>query len=674
MNILFLDSKPDAGRMARLQNRLDSLGIGLVAVQTPDEMLRQIVSRGFTVVVLDLEISRVPVAEAVAMIRRFRPKSRVLCQGSEDQWALVGPALNSMGVRRLLKRPWTVGGLLNLLADEMDDDEPMADPMQELESLGKDIEAWQQEEPEDPSRIAQRVKLQPKRTAVPPPPKSKAREAEHAPEAPKAATKPDYPLKRGEKDPYLRIEVSRDGVTGRLVCYPLEDRYHSMDDVREELAKRKIVHGVDYERLEHLIKSVNQTGEPILGEVVAEGKNSVDGQNGRIEWFVATSVRVNLQEDEAGKINYKDVFEIPCVRTGEKIAKVYEPTEPVDGLSIYGKPLIGKRGKSVKVSPAKGSRFNPDDSSYYAEIDGQVQAKGGKLGVIPVWNVTDDVDLSTGNIEFLGSVIIQGNVMAGFSVKAEGDILVKGLVEGAELKAGGTITVKMGVVANGKGMIEAGENFYAKYCSSAIIRVEKDVTVEDTIMNSDVQAGGKVKVSKNKGSIVGGTVAAQGGIDILNAGSDMGQTTTLIVGEQYFVRDRLVTLSKKIQRQQEQIETLKQSMAPFAGFQDNDPRLGEAQRKSLARIKETMREMLSKVTAMERQKDDAAQGLNRMCHARINVRNVAHPNLKMQVGIAHLKTAKSHTFCSFYEDRQAGEVRLGAYEGKIEKKKVITSK
>ncbi len=660
--------------MARLQNRLDSLGIGLVAVQTPDEMLRLIAVRGFSVVVLDLEISRVPVVEAVAMIRRFRPKSRVLCQGSEDQWALVGPALNSIGVRRFLKRPWTVGGFLNLLADEMDDDQPIADPMQELESLSKDIEAWKIGVPEDPSRIVQSVKLQPKRPSVagPAPPEPEKNTA--APEPPKPSSKPDFPLKRGEKDPYLRIEVSQDGVTGRLVCYPLEEKYHSMDDVREELAKRKIVYGIVYDRLDALIKKVNQTGEPILGDVVAEGKSSVDGQNGRIEWFVPTSVRVNLQEDESGRVNYKDIFEIPCVRTGEKIAKVYEPTEPVDGLSIYGKPLIGKLGKSVKISPAKGVRFNPDDSSYYAEIDGQVQAKGGKLGVIPVWNITDDVDLSTGNIEFLGSVIIQGNVITGFSVKAEGDILVKGLVEGSELKAGGTITVKMGVVANGKGMIEAGENFYTKYCSSAIIRVEKDVTVEDTIMNSDVQAGGKVNVSKNKGSIVGGTVVAQGGIDILNAGSDMGQTTTLIVGEQYFVRERLVTLAKKIQWQQEQIETLKQSIAPFAGFQDDDPRLGETQRKSLAKIKEAMQDMRSRVTAMELQKDDAAQGLNRTCHARINVRNVAHPNLKIQVGIACLKTIKSHTFCSFYEDRQAGEVLLGPYEGKNEKKKVITAK
>ncbi len=40
-----------------------------------------------------------------------------------------------------------------------------------------------------------------------------------------------------------------------------------------------------------------------------------------------------------------------------------------------------------------------------------------------------DIDNSTGDIEYNGDIMVKGNVLAGFSVKAKGDVIVQGLLK-----------------------------------------------------------------------------------------------------------------------------------------------------------------------------------------------------------------------------------------------------
>ena len=83
--------------------------------------------------------------------------------------------------------------------------------------------------------------------------------------------------------------------------------------------------------------------------------------------------------------------------------------------------------------------------------------------------------MASGNIQFDGSVVIQGDVAKGMSVKATGDIEVAGIVEMASLEAGGNITVKSGVIgALGKKdvapqVIKCGQTFQAGYTQNVRI-------------------------------------------------------------------------------------------------------------------------------------------------------------------------------------------------------------
>ena len=59
-----------------------------------------------------------------------------------------------------------------------------------------------------------------------------------------------------------------------------------------------------------------------------------------------------------------------------------------------------------------------------SKIDGHVTCVNGKVFVNNVLEL-ENVDVSTGNIEYQGNVIVNNNVINNFSVKAHGDIEVR---------------------------------------------------------------------------------------------------------------------------------------------------------------------------------------------------------------------------------------------------------
>ncbi|MBW7875201.1 MAG: DUF342 domain-containing protein [Candidatus Cloacimonetes bacterium] len=704
IHVLILDSELNAGVLASLNQRLSELGVVLTRVKTPEEVLKEIAGRGFQVFVCDLAPTKRDLLEFLGLVHRFRPRTRFVVHGPRQGVLEALPKLAAFPGIKPLSKPWTEDEFMTVLALALGDAD-FANQVQEalLASVGElasemmaagtlndtvntsltqkiHVRTARERAQEEAAKIQNQLGrfLQ---DPLPDPPSNPGpvvvseMRSESNPDGPGPEMDLlNLPAVRDPKDPAMRIVLNRDATMVRLILYPLEEKYHDLKEIEEELNRKKIVYGLDSARLKELVDTVNGTGKPCLGEVIAKGTPSIDGENGKIRFFVQTGLEKHLAEDEDGKVDYKQLFEIPSVRANELLAEVTDPTPATDGFNVYGARLRGKSGKAIKASPGKGCRYDEETRRFYAEIDGQLIVKASKISVLPIFVVPEDVDLSTGNVQFVGSVLIGGNVTSGFTVIAEGDVRIKGLVEAATIKAGGTVAIQKGVVANDKGYIQAGQDFYAKFLSAADVTAEGNVFVEDTIMNSRVTSSGKVTVSKHKGSIVGGEVSATNGIDCLNLGSDMGVNTTVMVGEQFLMRKKLVEVTELLEKQNAQIKSLTQSQTVFSGMDENDPKLNPKQRVAIQQLKQSIEDLKKRISENEKIKESVVEALNRNCLAKVNVRNIANSNLKIVVGNTQLKTIKTHTFCSFYEDKALGEVRLGAYDGKISVKKVITTK
>jgi uncharacterized protein len=287
----------------------------------------------------------------------------------------------------------------------------------------------------------------------------------------------------------------------------------------------RIVHGVKEDVLRAFID------KPIYNEKVeiAEGTKAVDGRDAYIQYFFETDQsKVRLKEGSNGKIDFKELNIIQNVVENQPLAKKIPPEKGVPGETVTGKWLSATNGKDINLPVGTNVHVANDDSdTILSDMNGQVIVSGGLVHVEPVYTVNGDVNLKTGNIVFLGTVIVQGNVEDGFSINAKGNIEVHGTVAKAELDAEGDIIIYQGINGKGEGHIHAGKSLWARFVENANITTGDMVFVSDGIINSYVDAYNRIICQGKRASIMGGRLRACEEINAKVLGNPTSGTETI---------------------------------------------------------------------------------------------------------------------------------------------------
>ena len=69
----------------------------------------------------------------------------------------------------------------------------------------------------------------------------------------------------------------------------------------------------------------------------------------------------------------------------------------------------------------------------------------------------NNIDNSTGNINFNGNVIIKEDILNGFALKTTGSVEIKGAVEGGFIQCDGDVLVRQGIQGYNRLVIDIGE-------------------------------------------------------------------------------------------------------------------------------------------------------------------------------------------------------------------------
>jgi len=126
-------------------------------------------------------------------------------------------------------------------------------------------------------------------------------------------------------------------------------------------------------------------------------------------------------------------------------------------------------------------------------------------------------------------------------------VIVNGLVEGAKIRAGGSIRIQGGIQGGGKAELKATENILARFASEAALEAGVEIILQTHLMNCRASAGENVIVKRRRGVIAGGEVRAGKKIESFFLGTDLGVKTVLQIG----LDD---DLSQKISDKEEEIE------------------------------------------------------------------------------------------------------------------------
>ena len=356
-------------------------------------------------------------------------------------------------------------------------------------------------------------------------------------------------------DMHLNTYVTRDHMTVYGCIFPpiSGGRALSFEELKAEIINAGIMYGVNYDLLQELIK--NNTILKIF--TLAEGKPARDGEDGKVIELFLREKKISFEADEHDLVDYKNLNWLQPIHSGENICQIIQPVPPEDGTNVMGIVLKGRVGKALARLPiGKNTAVNENHTAVIATCDGQLKFFGNCFNVEQMIKIDGDVDSSTGNLDVIGSITVGGSVTEGFTVKASGDIVIRGSVGGAELIAGSNIQIFQGMNGNFKGKLTAGQNVSSKYLENCFVVACGTVKAE-SIVNSNVVSSDKVLLNTGKGMILGSSVISFKGIEAKIIGIEQRIPTNITIGTDPKLYDELQKLRievKELSRKSEQNE------------------------------------------------------------------------------------------------------------------------
>ncbi len=359
------------------------------------------------------------------------------------------------------------------------------------------------------------------------------------------------------RDAEMRVEVSRDSMTVDVALMPPLGSGRPME-LATMLAtlenEYRVVYGIDRVAVDRLIEiGLTET----MHAVVARGVSPVPGHVAT--WALAETGKTR---DEEARVDFREHSAHKAVLIGDLLAYsvAAEPSRP--GMNVHGKVLAAPEmplGRTLTAGPGTENR----EDGIHATIAGEILCKDGVLSVIALRRIDGDVDFSTGNVEFPGSVFIQGSIADGFTVRAGGDLEVGGSIAGSLVEASGSIRVVGGILGRNKGRIKAGGEVTAKFIENAHVEAQVAVRVQRGILHSHIDTLGVVEVMGQPGAVVGGLLRTGTGLRCRTLGSVAGTQTRIVFGENFLAHRKLEAVEKAAAFIRDRVSDVDTSLAPF---------------------------------------------------------------------------------------------------------------
>lgn len=467
---------------------------------------------------------------------------------------------------------------------------------------------------------------------------------------------PTFVFMSGEKmlpikeQSFITMTPDRMQVMARF--YPASDtgRVYTKEDVLSDLRVSKIAYGIDEAAIDAYIKDKKYCQTYIL----AKGLPTREGHDAYITYKFETDNKIRPTLNEDGTVDFFNLNVVTHVKEGELLAVLTKEDRGTEGKDVLGNTIKPHDVKRMSLSYGLNIDINEEKTEIYSKVNGHVSLVNGKVFVSDVLEV-ENVDNSTGNIDYEGNVKINGNVCSNFSVKARGNIIVKGVVEGAYLESTGNIVLARGINGMGKGVLKAEGNIISKFLENCKAYSGGYIETE-SILHSSVQAKTEVNVVSKKGFITGGSVSATSCIKVKTLGSAMGAVTEVTVGVDPIVTNRYQEMSKEIQESQKNLklylpvlEATKQKLAQGVKLSPEQVKNVQTLAVTIKGLQETIKNNVAEMEALKEVMDSSSS-------SRIEVTGEVYSGTKITISDVSMIVKDSFSYCRFVKEQ--GTVRM----------------
>ena len=216
---------------------------------------------------------------------------------------------------------------------------------------------------------------------------------------------------------------------------------YTLQEVKEELSKKGIVINLIEQNIQ---KAVHGDCKDIL---VARGLEPIHEKDDVIEYrFSVDGIEKKLKEDSMGNVDFKSIGIVEAVKKGDILAIKHVSKPGRDGVDINGRLLKHKSGKKIRIRAESGCELKGE--KIIATIEGKPYVRNNVFYVYRVYEVRSDVDLTTGNIEFIGDVLIHGNIKEGMKVNAGNSVTINKNIDRAKVEGKGNVSVNGNAISS----------------------------------------------------------------------------------------------------------------------------------------------------------------------------------------------------------------------------------
>lgn len=424
----------------------------------------------------------------------------------------------------------------------------------------------------------------------------------------------------------------------------------TLQTAKTELQKCGVCFGIDWAAVESFVTS--STSDSII---CAVGVEAIDGEKGSVTYtHEATSELKPKIDPETGMADYRELGRVVNIKQGELIANIKIATQGTEGIDVRNIKVKPYPGQPAKYILGQGTVLSNDGTKIFAANDGNLRWDRDRFVVDTVVSIGGNVDVSVGNIDFVGDVVIKGSVAEGFIVKGK-NITVSENVTGATLIASGNIESRAGFVfAN----IEAQGDVKVSFAENATIKTKGGITAK-SLVNCDITAEQEIVVSGGKGVIVGGNIICYSDITATQVGSDAYAKTNINLGNTPVIIQERNELMQKYTEENTKYEKMKTVYETLTALKKQAGSL-DADREGI--LRQAFRYVISekpKIVRLSEQLKNYDRLIDRARSLKLHVKSRVFPGTNVKIFTSVYDTPSECGCCTF-SIAQDGDISMRA--------------
>ena len=427
-----------------------------------------------------------------------------------------------------------------------------------------------------------------------------------------------------------------------------------LEEIQTIISEIPIKLMVDYDKIGELVAYNLKYDEGVMC-VFVEGRKPIDGNVQKVILDYDFTIDSG-KESESGAIDFKERGFIHNIDAGIQIAHFMEEKPSIDGLDIYDVLMEAHHDDDPCYKLGKNITVDPDGKTIRSGIRGILSNHNNTLSVSTVVEI-DKVDLSTGNIEVNGSLIIRDNVEPGFIIKTEGDILVRGNIEDAEIDCAGNLIVSGGIIGGANSKINVNGKICSQFIRNANIICKGDLIAQQ-LVNAEIACNDRVVVLEGKGVIIGGNVKALNGVWAKSIGSMSESKTTITVGRDAEADAEFKNIVSTVKTNREEISKIKSLLGTeyFKNPKAFIERIPVNKREGIKDILKRITNLVRETAQLEARRDEMSAEFEKLSHSSITSMEGFFPGVTVYISSMRKYISKKISGTEYFYSKELRDI------------------